>query len=65
MKDTFYSHGKLLITAEYVVLDNALALAIPTKFGQFLEVEKNNSNTITWKSFTNTNDVWFETEFNS
>ena len=31
---TFYSNGKLLITGEYVVLDGAKALALPTKFGQ-------------------------------
>ncbi len=63
MKETFYSHGKLLLTAEYVVLDNALALAVPTKFGQFLEVEKNDTNSIVWKSYTNTNTIWFEAEF--
>jgi len=64
LKETFYSHGKLLITAEYVVLDSALALAVPTKFGQFLEVEANNSNTISWTSFTNTNEAWFKADFN-
>jgi mevalonate kinase len=36
---TFYSHGKLLISAEYAVLDGALALALPTKFGQSLHIE--------------------------
>ena len=34
----FHSHGKLLISGEYVVLDGATALALPTKFGQSLEV---------------------------
>ncbi|WP_375238282.1 GYDIA family GHMP kinase [Aurantibacter sp.] len=63
MKETFYSQGKLLLTAEYVVLDNALALAVPTKFGQFLNVEKNDTNSIVWKSYTNTNTIWFEAEF--
>jgi mevalonate kinase len=36
---TFYSHGKLLISSEYAVLDGAQALALPTKFGQTLKVE--------------------------
>ena len=36
---TFYSNGKLLITGEYVVLDGAKALALPTKFGQSLVVK--------------------------
>ena len=63
MKQTFYSNGKLLITGEYVVLDEAIALALPTKFGQYLEVEKNNSNQIVWKSFDADKSCWFETSF--
>ena len=35
---TFYSNGKLLLTGEYVVLDGAKALAVPTRFGQNLIV---------------------------
>ena len=61
MKQTFYSNGKLLITGEYVVLDGALAMALPTKFGQFLEVETNDSNQISWKSFDSDQSCWFET----
>ena len=32
----FYGNGKLLLTGEYFVLDGALSLALPTKFGQNL-----------------------------
>jgi hypothetical protein len=39
MEKTFYSNGKLLITGEYLVLDGAKSLALPTKFGQFLKVK--------------------------
>ena len=39
----FYSHGKLLLTAEYAVLDGAKALALPTKLGQSLEVKRLNN----------------------
>ena len=49
---TFYSHGKLLISAEYAVLDGALALALPTKFGQSLSVKSNSDNTILWNSIS-------------
>jgi mevalonate kinase len=28
----FYSNGKLLLTGEYLVLDGAKSLALPTKF---------------------------------
>jgi mevalonate kinase len=60
---SFYSHGKLLISAEYAVLDGALALALPTKFGQFLSVASTTKNTILWKSISNAGTVWFEAEF--
>ena len=60
---TFYSHGKLLISAEYAVLDGALALALPTKFGQSLHIESTTENTIIWKSISSKGIVWFEAEF--
>ncbi|WP_339752815.1 GYDIA family GHMP kinase [uncultured Winogradskyella sp.] len=60
---TFRSNGKLLLTAEYVVLDGAKALAIPTKYGQNLTVEKNATKNIVWKSYNELDEVWFEDEF--
>jgi len=60
MKKTFYSNGKLLITGEYLVLDGAKALALPTKFGQNLIVEENDNREIKWKSFDADGSVWFE-----
>ena len=47
---TFRSHGKLLLTSEYVVLDGAKALALPTKFGQSLSILPNNKGNISWQS---------------
>lgn len=61
MKKKYYSNGKLLITAEYLVLDGATALALPTKFGQSLEVLETNSSQIVWKSFDADQSIWFET----
>ncbi|PIZ07449.1 MAG: GHMP kinase, partial [Flavobacteriaceae bacterium CG_4_10_14_0_8_um_filter_34_31] len=49
MKTTFYGNGKLLLTSEYLVLDGAKALAIPTKYGQYLEVEKLSEKVLLWK----------------
>ncbi|MEQ3661167.1 MAG: GHMP kinase, partial [Flavobacterium sp.] len=46
MKQTYYSNGKLLLTGEYVVLDGAKALAVPTKFGQSLSIESGINNLI-------------------
>lgn len=40
MTETFYASAKLLISGEYAVLDGAVALAVPLKSGQWLEVEK-------------------------
>lgn len=59
----FYSNGKLLITGEYVVLDGALSLAVPTKFGQSLIVEIIDEPKIVWKSFESNDSCWFEDTF--
>jgi len=60
MEQTFYSNGKLLITAEYVVLDGALALALPTKFGQDLVVNTGNGKVLEWTSFDKDGSIWFK-----
>jgi mevalonate kinase len=60
MKKTFYSNGKLLITGEYVVLDGAKALALPTKFGQNLIIEASENDLIHWKSHDHDGSIWFE-----
>lgn len=60
---SYYSHGKLLLTGEYIVLDGALSLAIPTKFGQDLKVEKNAYGKLHWKSIDEKGQVWFEDIF--
>ena len=57
---TFYSHGKLLISGEYVVLDGALSLAIPTTYGQSLIVEPLDEPKLIWKSFDEKGTIWFE-----
>lgn len=59
----FYSHGKLLLTGEYLVLDGAKALALPTDKGQYLTVKPIDIPKLVWKSFDEKNEVWFETEF--
>ena len=45
-----FSHGKLLLTSEYVVLDGALALALPTKWGQefFVSEQFDGKSLINW-----------------
>lgn len=63
MKTSFYSNGKLLLSAEYFVLDGAEALAIPTRYGQSLEVNKIEEDLLYWKSFDHQNQIWFEGSF--
>ena len=55
-----YSSGKVLLTGEYVILDGALSLASPTKYGQYLKLEENQSNLINWKSMNYDGKIWFE-----
>ena len=59
---SFYSHGKLLLSGEYVVLDGALSLAVPTIFGQSLHIEPIDGAKLVWKSFDENKNVWFETD---
>ncbi|WP_291867089.1 GYDIA family GHMP kinase [Maribacter sp.] len=63
MNTTFYSNGKLLLSGEYAVLDGALSLAIPTKYGQLLSVKKNTEPKIIWSSLDEKGNVWFQNEF--
>ena len=55
-----YSNGKVLLTGEYVILDGALSLASPTKFGQYLKFNESQSNLINWKSINLDGNIWFE-----
>ncbi|MDY2587298.1 GYDIA family GHMP kinase [Winogradskyella aquimaris] len=61
--ETFCSNGKLLITGEYVVLDGAKALAIPTKYGQRLTVERTKRTILDWKSYDENGNLWFAEAF--
>lgn len=57
----FYSHGKLLLTGEYAVIDGALSLALPTKFGQSLTVQSQpDKEVLLWRSFNHKKELWFE-----
>ena len=49
----FYSNGKLLITAEYLVLKGALSLGVPTQYGQSLAVHPNADKGLIWQAYEN------------
>lgn len=61
---SYYAHGKLLLSGEYFVLDGAQALAIPTKFGQSLNIKRKEEGTeISWESMDYTEQLWFESKY--
>ena len=61
---SLFAHGKLLLTGEYAVLDGALALALPTRLGQSLEILPTDaSGVLHWKSVNNVGETWFSATF--
>jgi mevalonate kinase len=61
----YYSHGKFLLTGEYLVLKGALALAMPLKLGQSLEVVQleTNNNQLHWEAWR-PEGKWFSVTIN-
>ena len=61
----YFGHGKLLLTGEYVVLDGATSIALPTKAGQSLSVryEKSYDPKLFWVSKDLNGNTWFEATF--
>ena len=47
----YYSNAKLLLTGEYLVLHGGLALALPLKFGQYLEITNYDQDLLEWQAF--------------
>ncbi len=62
--EIYHSNGKLLITGEYLVIDGAKALAIPTRLGQNLEIKQENGNQLHWISKDCYGNSWLEATFN-
>lgn len=63
MQETFYSNGKLLLSGEYAILDGAVGLAIPTKYGQSLGIKDTSSGVLEWKSIDEKGATWFEATY--
>ena len=59
----FNANGKLLLTGEYLVLDGALALALPTNLGQSLTIEAIKEQKLVWESLDSNNSSWFQHSF--
>ena len=54
----YHSHGKFLLTGEYLVLRGALALALPLKLGQTLSVETHHGTSLQWDAHK-PDEHWF------
>ena len=63
MVQKYYSHGKFLLTGEYLVLKGALALALPLKLGQTLTVETVCTPSLQWNAYK-PNGPWFSVTMN-
>ncbi|MGS2764023.1 GYDIA family GHMP kinase [Sinomicrobium sp. M5D2P9] len=63
MEKHFYSNGKLLLTGEYVVLDGARCLAVPTSYGQSLTIKEGDSGKLSWTSKDEKGHTWFSYTF--
>jgi mevalonate kinase len=61
----YYGHGKLLLSGEYVVMDGAKSIALPTHMGQSLAVKYRPSNQplLYWKSYDPNGKLWFEATY--
>lgn len=60
----YFCPGKLLISAEYAVLQGAKALAVPTKLGQHLKLSRSDAPVVKWKVQDERDNTLFEGEFN-
>ncbi|MXV38078.1 GHMP kinase [Flavobacteriaceae bacterium Ap0902] len=63
-EETYFAHGKLLLTGEYVVLDGAKAIGLPSKLGQHLTVSTldDKPGSIFWSAKLVDGSVWFQAE---
>ncbi|KAB1063173.1 GYDIA family GHMP kinase [Salibacter halophilus] len=61
----FRANGKLLISGEYLVLDGAKALAVPTRYGQSLDVQTRDANQrkVEWRAMDENDRIWLEVWF--
>jgi len=59
----FKSNGKILLTSEYLVLDGAKSIALPSRLTQDLYVSDCDRKTIEWESYDDDDNLWYEEKF--
>jgi mevalonate kinase len=61
--NTLYAHGKLLLSAEYMVMHGSKALALPLQLGQSLEkIPVQSRHVFSWKAYYR-EKLWFSAQF--
>lgn len=60
---SFSSHGKLLLTGEYLVLLGAKGLALATQPKQSLVIKANNKDHFSWMAHDENGDKWIDLKF--
>lgn len=63
MTQSLRGNGKLLLTAEYFVLDGVPGLAVPTRLGQTLSVSERGGNDLGWEAYAADGTCWFSGQF--
>lgn len=63
MKES-YSHGKVLLSGEYLVTHGAVALAVPLRRGQYFQVTEGADEGLVWQSYCN-DQLCMEARFSS
>lgn len=63
LQELFRANGKLLLSGEYLVLDGALALALPTRLGQTLQLKTGERPGIEWESRDVDDNIWYHGHF--
>ncbi len=65
MQKSWYSHGKLLISGEYLVMEGAKSFALPLKQGQSLSLKSNNKKgLLIWNALLSDGN-WFQATFDT
>ncbi len=57
----YYAHGKVLLSGEYVILDGALGIGLPTRMGQHLYLDKaDGGKDLWWESWQGDQEKWLQ-----
>ena len=59
----YSANGKVLLSGEYLVMNGALALGLPTSLGQKMTIKESSGSDIVWESFLPDGSLWFSGKF--